>query len=171
MSEETILVPIDFTGCAYEVVSAASDLAARLGTGAVLLCVVELPDGVELDTRILPATSAEVMTASHYLDDDAREQLKPFVQIFEDAGVKVRGTLRHGEPAAAILALAEELPASMIVMGTHGRKGLKRLFEGSVAEAVIRGATCPVTTIRTLALEDHPGLSAAQEQVIAEAAG
>lgn len=63
-----------------------------------------------------------------------------------NAGVKYR--LVQGEAADEILRLAQELDCDLIVMGTHGRKGLPRLLLGSVAEKVLREATCPVLTIK-----------------------
>jgi nucleotide-binding universal stress UspA family protein len=53
-----------------------------------------------------------------------------------------------GDPADAIIQAAEKEDADLIVMGTHGRTGLTRLLMGSVAEAVVRKAKCPVLTIK-----------------------
>jgi len=53
-----------------------------------------------------------------------------------------------GDPRDMILRTATELGADMIVMGTHGRRGIPRLVLGSVAEEVVRRATCPVVTVR-----------------------
>lgn len=60
------------------------------------------------------------------------------------AGVTVDTVVRQGEPFEAICALAEEMPATMIIMGSHGRKGLTRLLMGSVTEHVVGLAHCPV---------------------------
>jgi nucleotide-binding universal stress UspA family protein len=54
----------------------------------------------------------------------------------------------RGDPWKAIVELAQNQNVSLIVMGTHGRTGLMRLLMGSVAEAVVRHATCPVLAIR-----------------------
>ncbi len=60
------------------------------------------------------------------------------------AGVEVETVVRQGEPFAGICALAEEIAATLIVMGSHGRKGLTRLLMGSVTEHVVGLAGCPV---------------------------
>lgn len=62
--------------------------------------------------------------------------------------VTVEYRMGQGNPPEVILHLARELSADLIVMGSHGRTGLARALLGSVAEAVVRAATCPVLTIR-----------------------
>jgi len=56
-----------------------------------------------------------------------------------------------GDPAGEVVRIAEEEQAEMIVMGTHGRTGLTRLLMGSVAEAIVRRAPCPVLIYRETA--------------------
>lgn len=171
MRNDTILVPVDYSGCAYEVVAAASDIAGRLGADVVMLCVVDLPASLSSQAIVHPYGSDEAVRAGEYLDADARAHLEPLTQVFLDAGCDVRIALKHGSPAQAILDTAAQVHASMIIMGTHGRTGVRRLVEGSVAEAVIRKADCPVTTIRTQAPQEHPGMSDAQLQALDEALG
>lgn len=171
MQKDTILVPVDYTGCAYEVVASAADLAGRLGSDVVLLYVVKMPAGLSPDAVIHPHGSPGAIKAVEYLDEDARAHLDPFVQIFRDAGCAVSIALEHGDVCEAILSACTRTGASLIIMGTHGRKGLRRLVEGSVAESVIRQANCPVVTVRTQEPDSHPGLSEAQEQALNESAG
>ena len=64
------------------------------------------------------------------------------------SNVRVFVHVTHGDPAGEILALAEDVQADLILVGTHGRHGLKRLLMGSVAERVVRNATCPVLVMR-----------------------
>jgi len=64
------------------------------------------------------------------------------------AGVTARGLVRTGVPADVIVRTAEEESAAMIVIGTHGRGGVARFLLGSVADRVVRTATCPVLTVR-----------------------
>jgi nucleotide-binding universal stress UspA family protein len=65
-----------------------------------------------------------------------------------DPSIAVEHCLCVGDPAAEIVALAREAKADLIVMGTHGRAGVGRLLLGSVAEAVLRHAPCPVLTLK-----------------------
>ncbi len=64
-------------------------------------------------------------------------------------GVPVEYQVCRGDPATEIVALTGGLNCDLIVMGTHGRAGLKRLVLGSVAEGVLRRAPCPVLTVKT----------------------
>ena len=75
-----------------------------------------------------------------------QQRLDECVHRFEAKG---GGLLREGPAAPAILNAAAELPAQLLVVGTHGRTGLKRLIAlGSVAEAVVRAAPCSVLIVR-----------------------
>jgi nucleotide-binding universal stress UspA family protein len=67
-------------------------------------------------------------------------------------GVPVETKVATGIPSEDIARVARELPADLIIMGTHGRAGMSHLLLGSVAEKVVRGAPCPVLTVRK---EEH----------------
>jgi len=69
-------------------------------------------------------------------------------QEVETFGLRARRRVKVGAPAATIVAEAQEARADLIVMGTHGRTGLSHLLLGSVAEAVIRKAPCPVLAVQ-----------------------
>jgi nucleotide-binding universal stress UspA family protein len=70
-----------------------------------------------------------------------------------DPETTVTSRLEEGIPAEEIVRVAREVEADLIVMGTHGRSGLGRLLLGSVAEQVMRHATCPVLTLKAPAME------------------
>ncbi len=98
-------------------------------------------------------TSCEVSAPILTLDEQ-REQLAryldrqlPSVEGFPEPGVKVFGHVILEVPSLAIVALASELRASLIVVGTHGLHGLARWLLGSVAEGVVRRAECPVLVV------------------------
>jgi nucleotide-binding universal stress UspA family protein len=65
-----------------------------------------------------------------------------------DPEILVEHRLRAGDAAQEILRTADEVGGDLIVMATHGRTGLGRVLMGSVAEAVLRGARCPVLTVK-----------------------
>jgi nucleotide-binding universal stress UspA family protein len=78
--------------------------------------------------------------------DEVRDSLR--LQRPPRYGVPVEYRVCRGDAAGEIVALSEDLKCDLIVMGTHGRAGLKRLVLGSVAEAVLRRAPCPVLTVK-----------------------
>jgi nucleotide-binding universal stress UspA family protein len=90
------------------------------------------------------------------------EELKAEVQSqlqalpVADHGIVVERRLEEGYPGSAIPRVARETRADLIVMGTHGRTGLGRMFMGSVAEQVVRKAPCPVLTAKLPLAEEEP---------------
>ncbi len=76
------------------------------------------------------------------------EELKRRQPAVEALGLRAHVKILEGVPAEVIVAEAETEPADLIVMGTHGRTGLPHVFLGSVAEAVIRKAPCPVLAVQ-----------------------
>src|SRR5271167_862653 len=109
------------------------------------------------------------------LIDSLREAGKNILQqaetLVRQQGVAVHGVLLEsiGGPAAdLIVAQAKEWPADLIVMGTHGRRGLRRLAMGSDAEGVIRGAPVPVLLVQDTG---KPGGKKAQGNTLKKAAG
>ena len=84
------------------------------------------------------------------IEEPDRQELKKMLKkvLPTDPKVGYKHRLVTGAPAEAIVDLAEAENAEMIVLATHGRTGLPRLIMGSVAEAVVRRAKCPVLTVK-----------------------
>jgi nucleotide-binding universal stress UspA family protein len=92
--------------------------------------------------------------------EDVREswtkRLEELAATHQHPGMVVESRLRGGIPADSILDAAQTLPCDLIVMGTHGRRGISHALSGSVAEAVLRKARCPVIAVRSPKLgPDH----------------
>ncbi len=136
---DTILCPIDFGDASMKAFTLAKELAGRLGAELVVLHVFVEPVVAYpgMTPILVPGMGDEVATA-------ARRALDDLVQNHPG----VRTSLRTGEAAEEILAAVESLRPRMVVMGTHGRKGLQRLFLGSVAERIVRSSAAPVLTVR-----------------------
>jgi nucleotide-binding universal stress UspA family protein len=138
-----ILVPLDGSACA----SHAFDYALRLAKAeAAALYVCSVVDPVALIGRTPAAPLDDECVAAAAAD--AENVLAAALQKATFAGVPAGKHVRYGEPGPTIVACAAEMRADTIVIGTHGRSGLKRLFMGSVAEYVLRSAQCPVVTVR-----------------------
>lgn len=138
MQAKTILVPIDFS----ESSEAALDWATVLArdTGATLLLI-------HVETVPLTTGGGEYIYAiPEPPTQELQERLAKVAP--KDPQVPVVRRLLAGDPADAIVRTAESENVDLIVMGTHGRRGITRLLMGSVAEAVVRRAPCPVLTVK-----------------------
>jgi nucleotide-binding universal stress UspA family protein len=138
----TILHPTDFSAPSAKAFQVAVDLARAYAARLLVLHVAETlgPDNVTFGEAVSQPQPAGYRI--RLLEELSR------VAPPEDAGVPVEHLLAEGDPATEIERVAQERQCDLIVMGTHGRKGLRRLLMGSIAEQVVRYATCPVLTIR-----------------------
>lgn len=137
---QKILCPVDFDDDSIAALDAAVELAKAKSATIFLLHVVP--------RVIQPMGMPADLSAYDELEKIARERL---ARIERDhlEGIAHESMTCVGEPAPSILKVQRKLDADLIVIGTHGRRGLSRLFLGSVAEQVIREAPCPVLTIRS----------------------
>ena len=139
-----ILVPTDFSPAAEAALAWAMDLAQQYAASVSLLHVVTDPGAVGVWTPEV-YVPADARTQERLLRE-ARERLHRALPIDERNRFAVRFDARIGDVAENILETAREQNADLIVMGTHGRHGLAHLLLGSIAERVLRHATCPVLT-------------------------
>jgi nucleotide-binding universal stress UspA family protein len=141
---QRILAPTDFSPGAEQALRWAMGLAARFGARVTLLHVLDLSlgalAGLSPEVAAMPAT----IELAERVRAEVEEQMRELTARFPDAVV----VLREGTPRAAILEVAKEIGADLIVMGTHGRTGLAKVLFGSVAEHVVRHSPVPVLTVR-----------------------
>lgn len=139
-----ILVATDFSTTADEAVRRAAALAARYDATLVIAHVAQAP------TFLVPAAYLEY--ARKLFDESSGSLGKLLERAAKEAravGAKrVRTELVQGLPAPELVGLAQAENCDLIVIGTHGRTGVQHAIMGSVAERVVRGATCAVMTIR-----------------------
>ncbi len=146
---KTILVPNDFSDCAMSVVMHAAALGSQLGAKVVVLHALELPIGLPPNTPIQPEKDAPPLPIADHMLAGAKRLMPAYLDAVRKTGVDVEAFYVDGRPVDAILKAAEDCGADLIVMGTHGRRGLRRLVLGSVAEAVVRQSEVPVLTVRS----------------------
>jgi nucleotide-binding universal stress UspA family protein len=143
LAMRTILHPTDFSESSEYSCRLACSLTRSCGAHLIVLHVLERP---------LLAYSG-VMTAPPPPGPSAEQRQSVQQQLLRikpaDPAIGVEHLLEEGDPATAILQVAQERECQLIVMGTHGRTGLGRLLMGSVAEQVVRKASCPVLTVKT----------------------
>jgi len=129
--ENRILVPLDGTESVREILLYVKSITPRDATQIVLL-------------NVIPQTGGEASGRTH-------------VDEIQDALVRDDWTVRHetrmGNPVDEIVKFAILMPATMLLMSTHGRTGLERIREGSVTEQVLRQSPCPVFILHTTRVE------------------
>ena len=138
MKANKIIFPTDFSHCGDAALNMATSLARDSGAKLLIVHVEEPP--------VAYAGGEMYYGVPDPASEDLLRMLKEVVP--PDPKVQYEHRLINGDPSTAIANLAEEEGADMIVMGTHGRTGLTRLLMGSVAEAVVRRAPCPVLTYK-----------------------
>jgi universal stress protein A len=140
MVPKNVLVATDFSDCAEYALDYACEIAADLGATVHLVNALGamLPElSIALSDHMI-----ETMRVEHFA---ALEQLAAAHRARVPIG---RIIVEAGDARDAILAAARVVSADLIVMGTHGRRGIPRVLLGSVAEAVLRRSPCPVLTVR-----------------------
>jgi nucleotide-binding universal stress UspA family protein len=137
----SILVPHDFSDTARQALDYALDLADKLGAKVIILHAYEVP------TYGFPDAPGMTPEMVRQIERAAAAALASVREKSRGRGVEVETLLRQGSAATEIVAAAGDMRAGLVVMGTHGRRGLSRLLLGSVAEKVVRTAPCPVLTV------------------------
>ena len=133
-----ILVPVDFSDCSKKALKYAVAFAQQFGAELTLLHVVEPYPAVP---EMAPYDVEDIQ--------DGRRELEALRK-------QIPGTLtssvalRKGTPLVEIAAAAEDFGSDLIIISTHGHKGLARMFLGSTTEKVVRHAPCPVLIVREL---------------------
>ena len=138
-----ILCAVDFSEASNEVADYTATLARAMSAEVLVLYVA--PSLSQYVGFHVPPSSIENFVKDIVAGAD--ESMKNFLDT-HFAGLTIKGEVATGYAAEEIIQVAEEEKADLIVMGTHGRKGIDRILFGSVAEKVVKTAKCPVLTIR-----------------------
>lgn len=145
MSYHNILVPVDGSETAYAAVAKAAELAKAFGSKVTVVQVLSLD----------PYIAAEYISANQTNDliERARtaiiESLDAAKAKFHEQGIEVETKLLEGQVVhREIVKAAEENHADLIIIGSHGRTGFKKLFLGSVAQSLLGESHIPVLIVR-----------------------
>ena len=142
MAFHKILIAVDSEPIAVRAVDVGAELASALRAEIALINVVESALGYPADTGGVPP--GEILALAK---QDAKKLISNLRRHLS-AETIVMELVPVGSPATEIVRAANDWSADMIVLGSHGRKGVQRALLGSVAEAVMRHAGCPVLVIR-----------------------
>lgn len=138
LPKKTVVVPVDFSTASADALQTGLNLVAKPEDVHVIYVTAppiafNYAEGWALDD---PATRMKA----------AREHLAKFLEGKNAAGVKT--VIHEGDPGLVISDYAAEVHADLIVMPSHGYHGVKRLLLGSVAERVLRHASCPILILK-----------------------
>jgi nucleotide-binding universal stress UspA family protein len=143
MPWKKVLCPIDFSEPARAAMEAAIELCRTFDGELTLFHSYQLP-GYTLPEGSVVASPKMLQD----LADQAESHLSEWRKIAEERGAQRVQTIKGiGDPAIEVVELAREGGYDVIVLGTHGRTGIRHVLLGSVAERVVRHARCPVLTI------------------------
>lgn len=131
-----IICPVDFSGLSRKALQYANEFARLSDAKVFLLSVVE---------------NDPTINYSHGLEKERQEAEKKLAAIIDEekmSGIVADFVIYEGFAEECIIDYAKRQEADVIVMGSHGRRGLKRMILGSVAEHVVRRAPCPVLVVK-----------------------
>ena len=143
MTPQHVLVPLDFSAYSTQALDYAMALAHPLHARLTLLHVIQplVMGGDDIDVRLPEAFMQE-------LDAELTRRLEAYLARVTAAGLTGAMVLVQGSPYHAIVETAQARQVDLIIMGTHGRTGLRHVLMGSVAEKVVQLAACPVLVTR-----------------------
>lgn len=138
LKKNSVLIPIDFSELAYEAIAPAKEF-------------VDTETALTLIHVLTPLHPADPAAMWNTLDNEQRkEKVREFLaeKLVEMGYQNVKIKVAIGDPSTEIIDCAEEMNADLIVMPSHGRKGVSRFLLGSVAERVVRLSPCPVLILK-----------------------
>ncbi len=145
---KTVLTPVDFSENANMIAKSAAYVAGKFGADLHLVFVVQSFEdysGFFVPPVNLPNLEEELFESAQHRMEDFVAELK---EKTADAGVaSLQSVVLAGDVSEEIIQYAHDNTCNLIVMGTHGYKGLERIMFGSVADKVVKTACCPVMTI------------------------
>jgi nucleotide-binding universal stress UspA family protein len=141
-----ILVPVDLSDGSQALIDYAIQLAKPFNAVIEVIHAWEPPQYVAPDL-LVAAPGWNSQSLEQVAVDAATKELNALVDKASAGGVPLKHRVVVGEAASTVLRLAEEGKHDLIIMGTHGRRGLPRLLLGSVAQKLVARAHCPVLTV------------------------
>jgi nucleotide-binding universal stress UspA family protein len=147
---KTFFVPTDFSSCAREAAEEALMLAKSFSAQVIFFHVLDLHPSY---TTVYAHEFGISVQIPPPLPEEIEPEWEAFLSGLPLDKVDWEKFTEEGQAATVIVHQAEQMQADMIVMGTHGRSGLPHMLLGSIAEKVVRTASCPVLTVRPEAFQ------------------
>jgi universal stress protein A len=148
LTYKVILVPIDFSEHSKKTVKYATRFAARYQAAVRLLHVFQIPEYAVTQYEYRQQGADQLKNQVDIAEEGARESLEAFENELLSQGMNVKAFLRIGYPFEEIVLMANAPDIDLIIIGSHGRSGIRRLLLGSTAERVVEHAPCPVLVVK-----------------------
>lgn len=147
MNIESIVVPVDYSDYSRRALEVGADLAVRFGAELEVVHVWDRPSYVP-DTLVVGRAHETPRSLTDLIRENAEREMDEFLAgtaLPKDVAVTHR--LESGEPASTLVKHFEQRACDLVVVGTHGRTGVRHLLLGSVAEKLVRLSPVPVLTV------------------------
>lgn len=144
---ERILIAVDDSKYSYGAAKYGFDLAHKLNATIALVHINQIPMVMNVTGDPILGDSGMILPNLLDIQNDAAEKLVKDIIAQYGEGLEVNQFILTGDVRNEIIEVAKSFNASMIIMGTHGRKGFDHFISGSVAEDVIKLAKCPVLIV------------------------
>ena len=146
MAYQHILVPVDGSETSFAAVKEAASVAKAFNSKVTAVCVLAVD----------PFVAVEFVNTDQFINDyvmKAKEEIQQILEqakaLFAQEGVEVETQILEGQTVhKVIVEAAVDFQADLIVIGSHGRKGFKKLLLGSVTQAILGEGTVPVLVVR-----------------------
>ena len=148
LTYKVILVPIDFSQHSKRTLEYAKRVATRDNATIRLLHVFQVPDYAVTQYEQRQQGSEQLRNHVDWAEEQAQENLNAVENELLSKGIKVKAYLRVGYPFEEIVAMANDPKVDLVIIGSHGLSGIKRLLVGSTAERVVEHAPCPVLVVK-----------------------
>jgi nucleotide-binding universal stress UspA family protein len=145
---DKIVVPLDGSELAEGVIPHVAELVRDRASQVCLLAVASTGRRAPPVLADLLSSAAGTQEEKQRVEQELTAYLDTVAEKLEPV-VNARVSVRFGQPADEILALASEVDAGLIVMSTHGRSGIRQWVFGTVADRILHGASCPLLLVRT----------------------
>lgn len=165
LSIQNIVVPIDFSQLSIQAIETASRMARRFGASIHLAHVRQFD---YLGDFVAPVPPMAPFSFMPYEQDGERSVFKELNALAREDGVSSGNchVLSGAPPFDEICRLAQQIPADLIVMPTHGYTGLKHVFLGSTAERIVQHSPCPVFVVRPRKRKSETGRTSTAHTIL-----
>jgi nucleotide-binding universal stress UspA family protein len=143
-----ILVPTDGSPLSERALPIATAIASAHGAEVTLARVIEPPAWFPVDAASgFPADGPIYQQTMELVNREARQQLDPIADRLHAHGVAARTAILQGQPALQLLQLEGKVAADLVIIASHGRTGVRRLAQGSIADELVREGSVPVLVV------------------------